>query len=97
MTTERDAPIDLATTELLELPAAFDAHVHLRDGDMARLVAPTVRKGGVNACYVMVCMDGCVVAALYVLHLLGRRRELWMSFTDFYPFPCCIDCMPTCN
>lgn len=38
----------------LELPAAFDAHVHLRDGEMARLVTPTIRKGGVDTVYVMV-------------------------------------------
>lgn len=47
--------MDLSTVEQLELPAAFDAHVHLRDGDMARLVVPTVRMGGVNQVYVMVC------------------------------------------
>ncbi|KAF1832381.1 Dihydroorotase [Decorospora gaudefroyi] len=37
----------------IELPAAFDAHVHLRDGDMAELVARTIRMGGVNQVYVM--------------------------------------------
>jgi len=40
----------------IELPAAFDAHVHLRDGEMAELVTPTVRMGGVNQVYVMVCL-----------------------------------------
>ena len=38
----------------LELLAAFDAHVHLRDGEMSQLVTPTIRKGGVNQVYVMV-------------------------------------------
>lgn len=38
----------------LELPAAFDAHVHLRDGEMSQLVTPTIRQGGVNQVYVMV-------------------------------------------
>jgi hypothetical protein len=38
----------------IELPAAFDAHVHLRDGEMSQLVAPTIRQGGVNQVYVMV-------------------------------------------
>ncbi|KAF1963368.1 Dihydroorotase [Byssothecium circinans] len=37
----------------IELPAAFDAHVHLRDGEMAKLVTPTIRQGGVNTVYVM--------------------------------------------
>ena len=43
-------------TELteIELPAAYDAHVHLRDGEMSQLVTPTIRKGGVNQVYVMV-------------------------------------------
>ena len=40
----------------IELPAAFDAHVHLRDGEMSELVTPTVRQGGVNQVYVMVCL-----------------------------------------
>jgi dihydroorotase len=40
--------------EELELPAAFDAHVHLRDGEMSQLVTPTIRQGGVNQVYVMV-------------------------------------------
>jgi len=39
----------------IELPAAFDAHVHLRDGEMSQLVTPTIRQGGVNQVYVMVC------------------------------------------
>ena len=38
----------------LELPATFDAHVHLRDGEMSQLVVPTVRQGGVNQVFVMV-------------------------------------------
>jgi dihydroorotase len=38
----------------IELPAAFDAHVHLRDGEMSQLVTPTIRVGGVNQVYVMV-------------------------------------------
>jgi len=46
--------MDLSTLEELELPATFDAHVHLRDGEMSQLVTPTVRQGGVNQVYVMV-------------------------------------------
>jgi dihydroorotase len=38
----------------IELPAAFDAHVHLRDGEMSQLVTPTIRRGGVNQVFVMV-------------------------------------------
>jgi len=38
----------------LELPAAADLHVHLRDGVMMELVTPTIRQGGVNTVFVMV-------------------------------------------
>jgi dihydroorotase len=46
--------MDFLKVDQIELPAAFDAHVHLRDGEMAKLVTPTVRQGGVNQVYVMV-------------------------------------------
>ena len=46
--------MDLSKLEELELPATFDAHVHLRDGELSQLVTPTVRSGGVNMVYVMV-------------------------------------------
>jgi dihydroorotase len=39
----------------LELPATADFHVHLRDGEMMELVTPTIRQGGVNIVFVMVC------------------------------------------
>lgn len=32
----------------LEIPAAADFHVHLRDGKMMETVVPTIRMGGVN-------------------------------------------------
>ncbi|KAF2271691.1 Dihydroorotase [Westerdykella ornata] len=47
------AGFDFATVETIELTGVFDAHVHLRDGEMAELVVPTVREGGVNQVYVM--------------------------------------------
>ncbi|KAF2106318.1 hypothetical protein BDV96DRAFT_534085 [Lophiotrema nucula] len=43
----------LASLDEIEIPAAFDAHVHLRDGEMSQLVTPTIRQGGVNQVYVM--------------------------------------------
>jgi dihydroorotase len=39
----------------LDLPATADFHVHLRDNEMMRLVTPTIRQGGVNTVFVMVC------------------------------------------
>lgn len=47
----------------LELPAAADFHVHLRDGAMMAAVTPTVRQGGVDTVFVMV----------YKLHLTPSR------------------------
>jgi len=54
--TSRVTVAAMAFTQLeeIELPAAFDAHVHLRDGEMSQLVTPTIRQGGVNQVYVMV-------------------------------------------
>ncbi|RKP10079.1 dihydroorotase, homodimeric type [Thamnocephalis sphaerospora] len=40
-------------TDTLTLPYAADFHVHLRHGDMMRMVTPTLRSGGVNVAYVM--------------------------------------------
>jgi dihydroorotase len=55
----------------IEVPAAFDAHVHLRDGEMSQLVTPTIRKGGVNQVYVMVSehcpLDSCVSSWWYTI------------------------------
>ncbi|PBP19099.1 dihydroorotase [Diplocarpon rosae] len=43
----------LAKLDGLELPAAADFHVHLRDGAMMETVVPLIRAGGVNTVYVM--------------------------------------------
>ena len=40
----------------IELSAPADFHVHLRDGPMMELVTPTIRQGGVNTVFVMVCL-----------------------------------------
>ena len=39
--------------EGLQLPATFDAHVHLRSGAMMETVVTTVRDGGADMVYVM--------------------------------------------
>ncbi|EPE09555.1 dihydroorotase [Ophiostoma piceae UAMH 11346] len=44
----------LTTVERFELPAAADMHVHMRQGDMMKLVAPTVIQGGVDTAFVQV-------------------------------------------
>ncbi len=44
--------MQLKTTQRLELPAAADMHVHLRQGGLMELVTPTVAQGGVDTVFV---------------------------------------------
>lgn len=44
----------LSDTQTLALPPSADMHVHLRQDAMAELVAPQIRKGGVDTVFVMV-------------------------------------------
>lgn len=44
--------MQLKTTERLELPAAADMHVHLRQGELMDLVVPTIAQGGVDTVFV---------------------------------------------
>lgn len=41
-------------TTSITLPSASDFHIHLRQGDMMRMVTPKVEEGGVSLAYVMV-------------------------------------------
>lgn len=43
----------LKETQRIELPPVADMHVHLRQGDMMKLVTPTIRDGGVDTVFVM--------------------------------------------
>ena len=38
----------------IEMPAAADFHVHLRDDRVMEAVTPTIRQGGVDTVFVMV-------------------------------------------
>ena len=42
----------LSKADSFEIPAAFDAHVHLRQDEMMDLVVPTIREGGASTVYV---------------------------------------------
>ncbi|ATY65647.1 homodimeric type [Cordyceps militaris] len=44
--------MDLRNIQRIELPATADMHVHLRQGDMMELVAPTLTAGGVDTAFV---------------------------------------------
>ncbi|KAF2655999.1 Dihydroorotase [Lophiostoma macrostomum CBS 122681] len=60
----------------IELPAAFDAHVHLRDGEMSQLVTPTIRHGGVNQVYVMPNLVPPVTTVKQCLEYRDRLRAI---------------------
>ncbi|KAI5917014.1 hypothetical protein F4810DRAFT_698299 [Camillea tinctor] len=45
--------MQLKNIQRLELPAAADMHVHLRQGELMDLVVPTIRSGGVDTVFVM--------------------------------------------
>jgi dihydroorotase len=54
----------------LELPASADMHVHLRQGKLMDLVAPQVRRGGVDTVFVMVKYTrSIVIFTIYSLNL----------------------------
>jgi dihydroorotase len=60
-------------TDTLTLPAADDLHVHLRQGDLARLVAPAVRAGGAGRVLVMPNLKPPVTSTE---RAVAYRREL---------------------
>lgn len=44
--------MQLKSIDRIELPAAADMHVHLRQGELMNLVVPTLAKGGVDTAFV---------------------------------------------
>lgn len=50
--------MQLKDTQRLELPPTADMHVHLRQGEMMKLVTPSIRHGGVDTVFVMVRAHG---------------------------------------
>ncbi|KAI8255828.1 putative dihydroorotase [Colletotrichum sp. SAR11_239] len=61
--------------DTIELPAAFDAHVHVRDGDMLKLVAPTIRSGGANSALIMPNLTPPVTSTKMALDYSSRIKE----------------------
>lgn len=47
-------PVYTSMTTSITLPSACDFHLHLRQGDMMRMVTPKVEQGGVSLAYIMV-------------------------------------------
>lgn len=65
--------------ETITIPSPFDAHVHLRQGDLMKLVVPHVPRGGVKLAYVM-------VRSLPDL-FLGRKAYLELPFSPTSSLP----------
>lgn len=65
----------------VELPAAADFHVHLRDGNMSAAVVPTIRQGGVNTVYVMPNLVPPITTVAMALAYKARLRALDPSIT----------------
>lgn len=57
----------IAAMDAITLPAPFDAHVHLRQGNMMRLVTPHVEKGGIRMAFVMASLFPFPLPALGTL------------------------------
>ncbi|CAK7245154.1 MAG: dihydroorotase [Sporothrix thermara] len=63
----------LKTAQRIELPPAADMHVHMREGDMMKLVAPTVLQGGVDTAFVM---PNLVPPLTTIDRVLAYKRDL---------------------
>ncbi|CAK7223803.1 dihydroorotase [Sporothrix bragantina] len=63
----------LKTVQRIELPPTADMHVHMRQGDLMKLVAPTVVQGGVDTAFVM---PNLVPPLTTVDRVLEYKKEL---------------------
>ncbi|KAI9679206.1 MAG: hypothetical protein M1817_005225 [Caeruleum heppii] len=68
--------MSLQKFNVLELPAAADFHVHLRDGAMMETVVPTIRQGGVNVVYVMPNLVPPITTVQQALDYRSRLQAL---------------------
>ncbi|SMY19107.1 unnamed protein product [Zymoseptoria tritici ST99CH_1A5] len=60
----------------LQMAAAADMHVHLREGDMLELVVPTIRQGGANTVFVMPNLVPPITTVKHALDYKERLEEL---------------------
>ncbi|KAK9469066.1 hypothetical protein V1512DRAFT_234320 [Lipomyces arxii] len=58
------------------LKPAADFHVHVRDGEMMKLVVPTIRQGGVSVAYIMPNLVPPLTAVKDVLAYKSRLEEV---------------------
>lgn len=65
-------------TTSITIPSASDFHLHLRQGDMMRMVTPKVEEGGVSLAYIMVrnIKKNYYVKSLNLILLLSQTCNL---------------------
>ncbi|KAH9835955.1 Translation factor GUF1, mitochondrial [Teratosphaeria destructans] len=73
--------VTLEKLDGIELAAAADMHVHLREGAMTELVVPTIRKGGVNTVFVMPNLVPPITTVKHCLDYKSRLESLEPNVT----------------
>lgn len=78
----------------IELGLTADMHVHLRDGTMMELIAPTVREGGVSVAYVMPNLVPPITTIERVVDYKKKLQELAPQTTFLMSLYLCKDLTP---
>lgn len=78
----------------IELGITADMHVHLRDGKMMELVAPTVHEGGVSIAYIMPNLVPPVTTIDRVVEYKRQLQELSPKTTFLMSFYLCKELSP---
>lgn len=78
----------------LDLGITADMHVHLRDGAMMELIAPTVRQGGVSVAYVMPNLVPPITTIDRVVDYKKKLQQLAPKTTFLMSFYLCKELTP---
>ncbi|KAM0095994.1 dihydroorotase [Aspergillus fumigatus] len=76
----------LKETTRLELPAAADMHVHLRQGKMMESVVPQIRNGGVDTVFVMPNLVPPVTSVAQALEYKAQLQAIEPNPADLVPY-----------
>lgn len=78
----------------IDLGITADLHVHLRDGNMMNLIAPTVRQGGVSVAYIMPNLVPPITTIDRVVEYKKQLQQLAPETTFLMSFYLCKDITP---
>lgn len=78
----------------IEVGIAADMHVHLREGDMMRLITPTIKQGGISIAYIMPNLVPPVTTIERVVEYKKQLQELSPKTTFLMSFYLCSDLTP---